>query len=309
MSTQTSLADYPPIFIGGLPSCCDWQEVYNYLQQFGEIKSLLVPRYKRTGRIKGYAKARYAKLESIDLVLAQPEHIIGGLRVGIFLWKSKSEYAPVMDELRARMVHVKYEFQFSESQLMEYFSKFGPVQMIEMPYNPITKELRNFSYVVFSSPRSAFIVAQIRNHFFLENPLVCEMSRRIHFGYTQGQDAFADEGESLGQELFSHQVLSPKFSIVKSTQTLPSQGHLTASQKQFAGYDGYNFPMSLLLLSQQLQQAKPLRQTQNRIQGFWFKPTTKLYHISRQSCILGRPSLDEDNNQFRINFGAHRRWD
>jgi RNA recognition motif-containing protein len=300
MPTQADLADYPPIFIGGLPSSCDWQTVYNYLTQFGEIKSLLVPRYKRTGRIKGYAKARFTTQQSLDLVLAQPEHTIGGLRVGIFLWKSKSEYAPVMDELRARMVHVKYEFLFSESQLNEYFSKFGPVQMIEMPYNPITKEPRNFSYVVFASLQSAFVVAQVRNHFHLGNPLVCEMSRRIHFGYTQGEDVSADEVEGFQ----SRENVSAKFSFLKSTATLSSQGHITASQNLMAGYDGSNFAISLL---KPTQQAKPQRQTQNRIQGFWFKPTTKLYHISRQSSTLGRPSVCEGNTQFRISLGRQIR--
>jgi RNA recognition motif-containing protein len=303
MSTQNSLADYPPIFIGGLPSSCDWQSVYNYLQQFGEIKSLLVPRYKRTGRIKGYAKARFAKQESLDIVLAEPQHIIGGLRVGIFLWKSKAEYAPVMDELRARMVHVKYEFEFSEKQLREYFTRFGPVQLIEMPYNPITKELRNFSYIVFGAAKSAFLVAQIRNHFHLGQTLVCEMSRRIHFGYTQSQDN--QENEQDEQDLFE------RMEEVSAECSIQKQSNSATAQTTFAQSTEHLLRLKKLPRDDEKAAESAANSASidpNHIHGFWFKPTSKYYHLDRKIEDWDKSTQGSENDYIRINIcnGARR---
>jgi RNA recognition motif-containing protein len=304
MSAQAGLADYPPVFIGGLPSSCDWQTVYNYLQQFGEIKSLLVPRYKRTGRIKGYAKARFATQESLDLVLAQYEHTIGGLRVGVFLWKSKAEYAPVMDELRARMVHVKYDFTFSEIQLREYFSDFGPVQLIEMPYNPITRELRNFSYVVFCSSKSAFLVAQIRNHSYLGHSLVCEMSRRIHFGYSQGNDHLDEEHYLPQEQCLSSREVRAKCNIEQLYQNANHKTQLISSTENIirlhnVPHESGNGAGNLATLA---------IMDPNQIQGFWFKPTSKYYYLDRPKNSWDQPMEGQDSPYIRINIGHGVRW-
>jgi RNA recognition motif-containing protein len=304
MSTQASLADYPPIFIGGLPSSCDWQVVYNYLQQFGEIKSLLVPRYKRTGRIKGYAKARFATHESLDLVLEQSQHIIGGLRVGIFLWKSKAEYAPVMDELRARMVHVKYEFPFSEKQLRDYFSRFGPIQLIEMPYNPITRELRNFSYIVFVSAKSAYLVSQIRNHSNLGQSLVCEMSRRIHFGYSQNNEDLEDEPYSPQDQCLSSGEDSTKCNFQKLSQIAIAKTVYSPSSDSFIRLQ--NVPQ---------ESGIPAGDSTNlavmeafHLQGFGFKPTSKYYYIGRERSLWDKPFDGKDHPHIRMNMGYGVRW-
>src|SRR3990167_3653722 len=162
------------IFMGGLPLSADWQLVHSYLQQFGTVHTLYLPRCRKTGRIKGYAKASFVSGEAADRLLAQPTHMLAGLSVGISLWKRKSDYIPLKDEQRLRKVYVKFEHERA------YLSQFGELQELDLRVDPITQQPRNFGYAVFETAEAAQQVANLRIHWFSGITLTCEMSKPIH---------------------------------------------------------------------------------------------------------------------------------
>ena len=175
--SRGGIADDKCVFLGGLALSSVWHDVHDYLIQFGPVANLYLPYCKKTGTIKGYAKASFASADSVTRLLARSQHIIGGRCVGISLWKKKAEYAPLKAETRLRKVHVRCRGGLSENEIRDCFAGYGKVEAVDMRFDPMTQVSRRFCYVIFESVESAQEVARIRKHMFSGVKLICEMSK------------------------------------------------------------------------------------------------------------------------------------
>ena len=316
--SQGSGTEHCTVFIGGLPLSAEWQDVHDYLVQFGEPKSLHLPRCKKTNRIKGYAKATLASPHSVALLLRQPRHIIRGLSVGISLWKKKTEYVPLKDEERHRKVHVRFEVNFSREQLEEYFSKFGSIQHVDLRCNPITQEPRNFCYITFDSAASALKVASIRNHSYYGNSLICEMSKPIHFSPsgTESQtpqipNLYKDAPQGRTSQLVEkpaadsrNERSSPNLNADSITRdfkftfrTIASSSELGAIRSMLTPLHNVTHTLEQLPRSPGKENDLPLK-----VMGGWFlKPTTKYYYSEQVEYKQRLIQQEQDSNlQFNI---------
>lgn len=308
------------VFIGGLPLSAEWQDVHDYLAQFGEPISLHLPRCKKTDRIKGYAKATMASSHSVALLLRQPRHIIRGLSVGISLWKKKTEYVPLKDEERHRKVHVRFEVNISRDQLIDYFTKFGTIQQVDMRCNPITQEPRNFCYITFDSEASALKVASIRTHIYGEKLLICEMSKPIHFSQsgTESQSSqIQKQYQTTGGSRTSQLVGKPAAGTTKERsipiknaesltrdykltfQTVASSSDLGAIRSVLTPLRNVTHTFELLPRSPRKEKEVPFK----ILDGWFLKPTTKIYHTAQ---IAYQQSLTRHQQETNLQFNISR---
>ena len=168
------------VFLGGIPLRSTQKEILDYLLLFDSVVSLVMPRDRKTGQLKGYAKVTLATENGVNRILQEAKHNIGGLQVGITKWRSQSEYLTNKDQLITRKIYVKYPSSVSKQQLYEYFKKFGAIREIDLKTDPFTKKDRHFCYVVFDAEQAAEDVVHHKDHTIDDQTLICEMSKPAH---------------------------------------------------------------------------------------------------------------------------------
>lgn len=170
------------IFIGGIPLTSTYKQVLTYLETFDYVESLVLPRDRQSGQLKGYARAVLASEDGVDRVMnANHLHRIGHLTVGISRWRSQNDYLTQKDQQVGRKVYVKFPACLSQADLRDYFVKnFGSVVSIDVKTDPHTRRFRNFCYVVFEEESSASMVTQQNRHIIKKKTVLCEMSKPAH---------------------------------------------------------------------------------------------------------------------------------
>src|SRR3990167_5150177 len=304
------------IFMGGLPLSADWQLVHSYLQQFGTVHTLYLPRCRKTGRIKGYAKASFVSAEAADRLLAQPTHMLASLSVGISLWKRKADYIPLKDEQRLRKVYVKFEHECSAHALRAYLSQFGKLQELDLRLDPITQQPRNFCYVVYETAEAAQQVANMRIHSFSGTTLTCEMSKPIHPIQSNPQISKQASSKlsinSKPKKYSQKKRIEPGYneSLVLTAETgkrrkmfcesfakLQNVGTLAAIPKGKVSVPKIQTTTTrsddaLLLMDQNQHLAHD--------GPYWFKPTMKIYHAEKRRIAPIQHGESTGNLEFRI---------
>ena len=82
------------IFIGGIPLASTQNQILNYLEAYAPVESLSIPKDRFTKKPKGYAKAVFTTEEgALHMLHAENPHKIGGLPVGVNLWRKQDEYS------------------------------------------------------------------------------------------------------------------------------------------------------------------------------------------------------------------------
>jgi RNA recognition motif-containing protein len=293
MMRGTDILEYPAIFIGGLPPSCTWQSLYEYLRKYGEIKSLILPEYKQGRRIKGYAKARFKTFKSVDSILACAEHVVQGVRVGISLWKNKALYRPILHDLRSRIVHVKYQYPFTKEQLNDYFSWYGTIELVQIPHDYMTGKPKPFSYIVFTSEKSAALVTQNSVHIHLGNHMVCDMSKRIHFGFSHSNDGWFGSAQ-ITQEISEV--------VEKASQKFEKQ---LVERMQRTTFKNIGAEQHLDVLTNLSKSKNSSAKCFDIITtNFELKPTSKYYHQSFQRINLRSHQSSGANIEFRYRKGT-----
>lgn len=152
---SSKTAKVPQVFIGGIPLTSTRAELMSFLERFGPVSSLEIPVDKRTGKLKGYAKAQLESRKDLEKLLADKDLTIRGLAVGVKLWTCKADYLKKKDEASSRKIFVRHHPKLTETQLYEFFSSFGEIELFDYKVCPKTGRSRNFLYIIFSNEESA----------------------------------------------------------------------------------------------------------------------------------------------------------
>lgn len=156
---QSSTNKPPYVFIGGIPLTSTRMEIQSFLEKFDRVAILEIPTEKKTNKLKGYAKAQLQTTEGVDRLLAEKAPTIRGLAVGVKVWTNKSDYLQTKDEASNRKIFIRHHPKLAESQLHEFFSQFGSIDLFDFKVCPKTGKPRNFTYIVYSAAESASLAA------------------------------------------------------------------------------------------------------------------------------------------------------
>ena len=161
---RQSCSNKPPcVFIGGIPLTSSRAEILSFLEKFDRVAILEIPTEKKTHKLKGYAKAQLQTIEGLDRLLAEKNPTIRGLAVGVKVWTNKSEYLQSKDETSNRKIFIRHHLKLTESQILEFFSEFGAIDLFDFKVCPKTGKPRNFTYIVYSSAESASLAVHHGN--------------------------------------------------------------------------------------------------------------------------------------------------
>ncbi|CAG9827597.1 unnamed protein product [Diabrotica balteata] len=129
------------LFVGGMSWETTDRELREHFGQYGEIESINVKTDPNTGRSRGFAFIVFTTTEAIDKVVAAGDHVINGKKV---------------DPKKAKARHGKIfvgglTSDLSDDDIKNYFSQFGSIIDIEMPFDKQKNQRKGFCFITFES--------------------------------------------------------------------------------------------------------------------------------------------------------------
>ena len=146
----------PMLFMGGIPQVVQRTETMLYIEQFGRLVYFDMPTKKMTQVHHGFCKLIFARLRDAEKFLAIPGgHFLGGASVGVSHWVSPDQHTTLRELPAENKLFFKFKTDISADQISTYFQRFGTVNNVEIKQNHVTKQKRDFGFVIFNETTSA----------------------------------------------------------------------------------------------------------------------------------------------------------
>ncbi|XP_025265908.1 RNA-binding protein squid isoform X8 [Camponotus floridanus] len=139
-ANQDSLNDRK-LFVGGLSWETTDKELREHFSTYGDIESINVKTDPNTGRSRGFAFIVFAKAESLDKIMGAGDHVINNKKV---------------DPKKAKARHGKIfvgglSTELSDDDIKNFFSQFGTIVEVEMPFDKTKNQRKGFCFITFES--------------------------------------------------------------------------------------------------------------------------------------------------------------
>ncbi|EGI68604.1 RNA-binding protein squid [Acromyrmex echinatior] len=129
------------LFVGGLSWETTDKELREHFSAYGDIESINVKTDPNTGRSRGFAFIVFAKAESLDKIMSAGDHVINNKKV---------------DPKKAKARHGKIfvgglSTELSDDDIKNFFSQFGTIVEVEMPFDKTKNQRKGFCFITFES--------------------------------------------------------------------------------------------------------------------------------------------------------------
>ncbi|CAF1087762.1 unnamed protein product [Adineta ricciae] len=190
------------LFVGGLTWDTTQDDLREYFKSFGNILDCSIKHDPSTGRSRGFGFLIFESKDVVEKVLSQNDHFIKGRKVdpktahrrfnatnnqmntnshnnpfsqsslygvgqsvAMPYANTGSNGTNVNPYSNNRKVFIGgLDPSFPDSQLREYFSKFGKIDEIDLPYDKEKNERRPFCFISFQSEQAAQEVLRLQRH-------------------------------------------------------------------------------------------------------------------------------------------------
>lgn len=134
------------LFVGGLSWATTDKELREHFGKYGEIESITVKMDPQTGRSRGFAFLVFKTAENLDKVMNAGEHVINGKRVD-----------PKKAKARSGKIFVGGLPQdTTEETIRSFFGTFGNIVEIEMPFDRVKNQRKNFCFITYDNENVVF---------------------------------------------------------------------------------------------------------------------------------------------------------
>jgi squid-like protein len=147
--SQPDLDEDRKLFLGGLSWDTTEEDLQDYFGQFGNVSSVSIKYNAATGNPRGFGFITFDNDESINAVLNSGPHSVKNKIIDPRKAKSK-----VNANLKKIFVG-GVDSGLSEDELREYFSRFGRVDGIELPFDKVRNRRREFCFIIFDTKEAA----------------------------------------------------------------------------------------------------------------------------------------------------------
>lgn len=137
------------LFLGGLSWDTTEDDLTEYFGQYGPVVNVSIKYNATTGQPRGFGFITFAADESIDAVLNAGPHSIKNKVIDPRKAKSKTN-------ANLKKIFVGgVDSNMAEEELREYFSRFGRVDGIELPFDKVRNRRREFCFIIFDTKEAA----------------------------------------------------------------------------------------------------------------------------------------------------------
>lgn len=166
------------LFVGGLTWDTTQEDLREYFSNFGNILDCSIKHDPTTGRSRGFAFLIFDRKDIVERILSQSEHFVKGRKVDPkpahrrlaqtnpnhthSALSSSSSHS--LSNNNRKVFIGGLDPNFPDVQLREYFSQFGTIDEIDLPYDKEKNERRPFCFISFQNEQSAQEVLRLQKH-------------------------------------------------------------------------------------------------------------------------------------------------
>jgi RNA recognition motif-containing protein len=199
----TQADDSKKVFVGGLHWEATDEDLREHFSQFGNVVAATIKMDRNTGKSRGFGFILYEDTSEVEKAMNAPEHIIKGKRID-----PKQAKPPL--EAKKKVFVGGIDPDTSEEQIRQYFSQYGKIDNLDLPFDKNTSKRRAYIFVTYSTENEAREAAK--------NPK---------------QDIFARQCDvriAIPQEQVNRQ------------KGWSQQGGYGYDSNYYPGYEGYSYP-------------------------------------------------------------------
>lgn len=135
------------LFVGNLSWETTQKDLKDYFSKYGEVVNCTLKTEMDTKRSRGFGFVVFPSSAIVEKVLEEKEHKLNGRTID-------PKRANPRREVCKKIFVGKCEPTTPEADLKEYFSKFGKVEKVELPYDKVKDQRRGFVFIEFDSEES-----------------------------------------------------------------------------------------------------------------------------------------------------------
>jgi len=138
------------IFVGGL----SWETAVTHLREYftnyGKVVDCTLKTDVNTGRSRGFGFVTFASADSVEKVLSQKTpHTLQDRNIDPKKAMPRGTQEPIKKIFVGGL-----DVEISEKAIRDHFSKFGKVEEIDLPFDKVRHQRRQFCFVTFESEES-----------------------------------------------------------------------------------------------------------------------------------------------------------
>ena len=162
---SSSEINFYKIYIAGVPINTKVYQLKEYFSQYGKISKIFFPKDRSQKHSRGFGLITFKDTQVVEKILAENSHMINGRKIQVEKALKKEGLKKKLDNYQKVKIFVSgFSQNLSESELDEYFRKFGPVKRAYILYDTKTNKSRGYGYVEFLDPKTARLALQFKPH-------------------------------------------------------------------------------------------------------------------------------------------------
>ena len=152
------------LFIGGLNIETTNDSLKAFYSNWGEVADCKVVMDANTGRSKCYAFLTFAETEALDRCMLDRPHVVDGKQVDPKRAMPRKEVQNIEANQRVKKIFIGGLRDLVESEIREYFSKFGKVVAFDMVTDKATGKTRGFAFLTYDDTDSVDKTVLLKYH-------------------------------------------------------------------------------------------------------------------------------------------------
>lgn len=167
-------ANEKTVYISGLPFSCTEEEIRTFFKDVGTIKSVRLPRWHDSGKLRGYGHVEFTTKAAADSALELSGQYIGDRFVNVdrpmvpraaqpqtVAATSAESSGPKPHPPGCRTIFIKnLPYDVTEEEIRQHFMVYGPIASIRLAGWNHTQNLKGFGYVEYKREDSTEIAVK-----------------------------------------------------------------------------------------------------------------------------------------------------
>lgn len=141
--TSKSSDDERKLFVGGISWDTESKDLKEYFGKFGEVTDVNIKTDPNTGKCRGFGFITFSTQEAVEAVLKDGPHTVKGKQVD----PKRAKARPGIKKIFVGGL----EADIPEADIRSYFEKFGKIETIELPFDKVKNQRRQFCFITFES--------------------------------------------------------------------------------------------------------------------------------------------------------------
>ena len=158
-----------PVFLGGLPHDTTEEELKGHLSKFGEVKSILLPRWKQMRTLKGFAFVGFKSREGQRAALSYKGFTIRNKLMSISACVAPGKAKSLTRDQESRALYLTgIVNSLTEKDLVESFDSFGEVEIARIIIDHSTMQTKGYGFLVMNDKKGHALALEV-GHVWIEN--------------------------------------------------------------------------------------------------------------------------------------------